>query len=406
MNYNLAARMERVKPSAIRDLLRYANDPDIVSFGGGYPDPTTFPIHEIGAIYADLAVPGNAGAFQYTVSDGLPKLRGQIAARMAADGTPTNMEEVLVLQGAQQGLDLVAKLLLDDGDVVITENPTFLGAMIAFAPMKPTYAAVDMDEDGMCTDALDAMLTANPRAKFIYTVPDFHNPTGITMTLERRRRLLEVAQKHDVIVVEDSPYRDLRYEGDAVPTIKSMDTDGRVIYLGSFSKILTPGLRLGWAAATPELIQNLGLLKLAADTQTSTINMAVASEFLDRYDLDAHVARVNVQYSAKRDLLLNVFDSAMPPGVTYTRPSGGLFTWLTLPEGFDAARFLLEEAIPHGRVAYVPGGPFYPDRAEPNHARLSFSSLERDEMVDAANRLGALITSAVDSGRFTKGKAA
>jgi len=389
-----AARMEGVRPNAIGDLLRHGADPDLISFAGGYPDPALFPVAELRVVFEELLT-GDPSVLQYTVSDGLPSLRGHIAARMNRDGTTCTADDVLVLQGAQQGLDLVAKLVLDPGDVVVTENPTFLGALIAFAPCQPAYAPVRTDDEGMDPDDLERVLAADPRAKLVYTMPDFQNPMGVTLSLERRRRLVELANRFDVLVLEDSPYRDLRFEGDALPTLKSLDTEGRVVYLGSFSKTLTPGMRLGWAVASGEIRAKLGLLKLAADTQCSTLNMAAASAYLDRFDLDAHVADVRGAYRRKRDLMLETIARTFPSEVRWTNPSGGLFTWLTFPGGLDAAAFMRDEAIPKAKVAYVPGGTFYPVTQEPNHARVNFSGVPDDRIVEGITRLGELLQTVI-----------
>ena len=219
---------------------------------------------------------------------------------------------MLIIQGGQQGLDLTAKLVVDPGDVIITENPTFLGALIAFNPCEPTYAAVAMDDDGMDMDDLERTLHDHPDATMIYTVPDFQNPTGITLSLPRRKRLIELANAYGVLVVEDSPYRELRYAGEHLPTLKSLDTEGRVVHLGSFSKILAPGMRLGWAVASPEILDKLTLLKLAADTQSSTLNMAATSAYLSDYDIDAHIARARPVYRHKRDLMLQTIAEHLP----------------------------------------------------------------------------------------------
>jgi 2-aminoadipate transaminase len=310
---------------------------------------------------------------------------------MARDGVACSAADVQILQGAQQGLDLAAKLVLDPGDVVITENPTFLGALIAFNPFQPAYAAVRTDDDGMDTDDLERVLAANPRAKLIYTVPDFQNPTGVTLSLARRRRLLALANRYDVLVIEDSPYRELRFAGEPIATIKSLDTEGRVVFLGSFSKILAPGMRLGWSVASPDLTARLGLLKLAADTQCSTLNMAAASAFMDRYDIDAHIATIRSAYRRKRDLMLDALEELFPPSVAHTSPDGGLFTWLTFPEGFDAATFLRDESIPKAKVAFVPGATFFPVTQEPNHARLNFSGVSDERIVAGMTRLAGLL---------------
>ena len=391
MTIRYATRMSRVQPSAIRELLRLGADPEIISFGGGYPDPMLFPVAELAEVYAGLLVQEHAGALQYTASNGLPNLRAQVADRLIRDGISCTAADVLIIQGGQQGLDLAAKLVVNAGDVIVTENPTFLGALIAFAPAEPRYAAVRTDADGMDTDHLAEVLASNPDAKMIYTVPDFQNPTGITMSLDRRRRVIELANAYGQLVVEDTPYRALRYEGTALPTLKSFDTEGRVLHLGSFSKILAPGLRLGWAVASPEILERLGLLKLAADTQNSTLNMAATSNYLSRYDLDAHLARAVPVYRHKRDLMLSTMTEQLPDDVHFTDPDGGLFIWLTFPDGFDATRFMADTLLPQAKVAYVPGATFFPVEQQPNHARLSFSGVPDDRLIRGVTELGRLL---------------
>lgn len=392
MHVPFAQRMANVQPSAIRELLRLGADPEIISYGGGYPDASLFPFEELCAVSQTALVEDGQTALQYTVSNGPLKLRTQIAARMAAQGVTCSPEQVLVLHGGQQGLDLVAKLFIDRGDVIVTENPTFLGALIAFNPYEPRYAAVGMDDDGMDMDQLEQVLRATPGAKLLYTVPDFHNPTGVTMSLERRKRLIELANRFNLIVLEDTPYREIRYEGEPLPTLKSLDTEGRVIFLGSFSKILAPGLRLGWAVASEELIHQLGLLKLAADTQCSTLNMAMVSLFLEEYDIEQHIQTLRTVYRRKKELMLNTIRQTFPKDVAFTDPSGGLFTWLTFPEGFDAAVFMREHALPKAKVAYVPGATFFPVRQEANHARVSYSTQPDAMIVKGISALGELLT--------------
>ncbi|MER7247892.1 PLP-dependent aminotransferase family protein [Kribbella sp. NPDC000426] len=391
MGISYARRIAGVRPSAIRELLRLGDDPELISFGGGYPDPALFPMGELAEIYQKLLTPANARTLQYTESRGLVELRELIADRLTRNGTACGADDVLVIQGGQQGLDLTAKLVLDAGDVVITENPTFLGALIAFAPYEPQYAPVRIDDDGMDVDHLEEVLAANPGAKLLYTVPDFQNPAGVTLSLERRLRLIELANRHQLVVLEDTPYRDLRYEGSHLPTLKSLDTQGRVVHVGSFSKILAPGVRMGWAVAAPDVLEKLGLLKLAADTQSSTLNMAATAAYLGQYDVDQHVADGNVVYRHKRDLALATLDEVLPKSVRFTRPEGGLFTWLSFPDRFDATRFMQETLIPRAKVAYVPGATFFPLVQEPNHARLSYSGVPDDRLVDGLHRLADLL---------------
>jgi 2-aminoadipate transaminase len=387
-----ASRIERVRPSAIRELLRYGDDPSITSFGGAYPDPALFPIDALRQVYDEVLRDQGRSMLQYSASIGLPGLRASIAERMAKEGVDCGPEDVLILQGAQQGLDLVAKLLIDRGDVIVTENPTFLGALIAFNPYEPDYAPVDTDSDGMDMDALQRVLKSTSKARFIYVIPDFQNPTGVTLSLERRHRLLALADEYDIPILEDSPYRQLRYEGDQLPTLKSLDKHNRVIHLGSFSKTLAPGMRMGWATASQPILEKLGLLKLAADTQSSTLNMAATARFLTEFDLDAHIVKARAWYRRKRDTMLTAMAEHFPSDVTFTRPEGGLFTWVTFPEGFDTAAFMLEKSLPHAKVAFVPGGTFFPLGDEPRHARFSYSGVPDDQMSDAIARLGALIT--------------
>ena len=393
MTIRYATRMSRVQPSAIRELLQLGSDPDIISFGGGYPDPALFPVADLHEVYARLLVPEHAAALQYTASNGLPQLRAQVAERLTRDGISSTADDVLIIQGGQQGLDLAAKLVVDARDVIVTENPTFLGALIAFAPTEPRYAAVRTEADGMDAAHLEEVLAGHPDAKMIYTVPDFQNPTGITMSLDRRRRLIELANEYGLLVVEDTPYRALRYQGMSLPTLKSLDTEGRVLHLGSFSKILAPGLRLGWAVGSPEILERLALLKLAADTQNSTLNMSATSDYLSRYDIDAHIARAVPVYRHKRDLMLATMAESFPDDVQFTEPDGGLFVWLTFPPGFDATRFMADTLLPQAKVAYVPGATFFPVEQEPNHARLSFSGVPDERLVHGVTELGRLLAS-------------
>ncbi|HEY3784092.1 MAG TPA: PLP-dependent aminotransferase family protein [Steroidobacteraceae bacterium] len=397
MKAALATRMGRVKPSAIRELLRLGADPQIVSFGGGYPDPALFPLQELAAVFQDAIIGQGRSSLQYTLSTGMPRLREQIAERMGRDGVQCTAENVLILQGAQQGLDLVAKLLVDRGDLIVTENPTFLGALIAFNPYEPRYLAIRMDAEGMDTDHLEQILRQQRRAKFLYTMPDFQNPSGVSLSLARRRALIEIANRFELIVLEDTPYREIRFEGEPIPTLKSLDTEGRVIYLGSFSKILAPGLRLGWVVAEPELIHELGLLKLAADTQCSTLSMAATSLFLERYDIEAHIEVIRKTYRRKKDAMVHGIHATFPPEVSCTNPQGGMFTWITFPAGFDTTQFLSAHALPRVKVAYVPGATFFPVTEEINHARLSYTTQGEAAIAKGVAALGQLATSVMSS---------
>ncbi len=388
MTPRYAQRMAKVQPSAIGELLALGADPSIISFGGGYPDAALFPAEQLDAVFHEIIREAGGAAMQYAPSNGLPRLRDQIAGLMTADGMVCTGDDVLVLQGSQQGLDFAARMLIDPGDMIVTEDPTFLGALIAFAPSQPEYAVVPVDAEGMQTELLESILAANPKAKMIYTVPDFQNPTGVTLSLTRRKHLIALANRHDLIVLEDTPYRHIRFQGQSLPTLKSLDTEGRVIHLGSFSKVLVPGLRIGWAIANPDLLARTGLLKVAADTQTSTLNMAAASLFMDRYDLATHIATLCAAYATKKEAMLVAIRQHFPQHITATNPDGGLFTWLTFAEGFDATVFMRDVALPQARVAYVPGATFFPLTPRANFARLNFSTPSLEAIQTGITALG------------------
>lgn len=388
MTFQYATRMAQIKPSAIRSL---NTNPKMIFFGGGYPDPDVFPVAALEQAFAKVIATSGTEVLQYSASIGLLKLRQQIAARMKREHVDCEPENILLLQGAQQGLDLVARLFVNKGDTIITEAPTFLGAVGAFAACEPHYETVQIDENGLDTDALEALLQQKPDAKLLYTIPDFHNPTGVTMSLERRRALIDIANRYDLIILEDTPYREVYFDAPPPVSLKSLDTQGRVIYLGSFSKILSPGLRLGWAVASPELIEKLTLLKLGADTQCSTLNMAAVSCLLDDYDLDDHLTRTRARYKKRKDTMLDAMHSELPKDIRFTNPAGGLFTWMTFPQGFDARKFLLECAIPEFEVGYVPGEAFYAKAPEINHARVSFSTVAEDLLATGVDRLAKAI---------------
>ena len=395
MKNRYAKRMERVKPSAIRELLKLGGEPGIISFGGGYPDPEIFPIEQLAEIFSSVVREQGRQALQYAASDGLPSLREKLAGRMKRVGVQCTLDNLFMTQGGQQGLDLMARMLIDPGDVIVTERPTFLGALIAFNPCEPSYACVGMDENGMKMDELEKVLEANPKTKFIYTVPEFQNPTGVTMSLERRKKLVELADRYDVMVLEDSPYREIRYQGEHLPAIKSFDTQGRVVYLGSFSKILCPGMRLGWIVADAEVAEKMCLLKMAEDTQNSTINMYAADRFMEKYDMDAHIEKIRKIYKRKKDLMLDTIRKTFPGEVSFTDPEGGLFTWLTFPEKVDAAKLMKERTLPEAKVAYVPGATFFPVDEEANHCRVNYSCMSEEKIVEGITRLGEILKSVI-----------
>ncbi len=386
--HHLARRMALVQPNAVGALLRAGSDPGIISFAGGYPDGSLFPCAELAALYHHAIIEQGRTSLQYTIAEGDPALRGALAARY---GMPFTLDDVLILQGSQQGLDLVAKLLINPGDVIVTERPTFLGAMIAFNPCEPRYVDVPIDGEGMITDVLEQKLKQGLRPKFVYTIPDFQNPTGATLSTERRKHLMALALQHDFLILEDTAYRPLRYSGEAPPSLLSLDQEDRVIHLGSFSKVLAPGMRLGWAIASRPMIERLGLLKLAADTQCSTLNMAVVAGFLQQHDLDAHVEKLRAAYAKKRDVMADAIRRHFPQEVTFTEPDGGLFIWATFPKGFNTADVMASHAIPDAKVAFVPGASFFSTDEEHHHARFNFSGPSEELIVEGIGRLGKVL---------------
>ncbi|UWQ19269.1 PLP-dependent aminotransferase family protein [Jannaschia sp. M317] len=386
----LASRMSGVQASEIRELLRVADAPGVISFGGGIPDPSLFPTADMAATVTEiLADPAQgARALQYSVSEGEPELRQWVADRLTAQGVTCAPENVLITSGAQQGLDFLGRILIDRGDEVLTEWPTYLGALQAFGPNGPVYRPLEGH------NAMGAT-TGPGRKAFAYVVPDFANPTGATMTRAARDRLLALAEAEDFIVVEDNPYGALRFEGEVLPSLLALDAGARghvdasrVVHLGSFSKILSPGLRVGWMVAAKPLIKKLVLMKQASDLNAPRLNQMAALR-LAQAGLDTRIARAVERYRGKRDAMLAALETAMPEGLRWNRPEGGMFLWLTLPEGMDAAA-LLPKAIEAG-VAFVPGAAFYPNRDVRNCMRLSYSLPSEADIADGIQRLGRVL---------------
>ncbi len=390
MDYRFADRMDNVRSSAIRDLLKYAEEPGIISFAGGFPAPELFPIEPLRAVFDRVLVDEGRAALQYSSTEGYLPLREKIAARMKRLNIDCNAGNVFMVHGGQQGLDFAGKLFINEGDTIICENPTFLGGIIAFGPYVPKYAGVPMDQDGMIMEELEKVLEANPKAKFIYTIPDFQNPTGVTLSLERRKRMVELANQYDMVIIEDSPYREVRYEGQHLPSIKSFDTKGLVVHIGTFSKILSPGMRLGWIVAEEALIQKFVTLKQSADTQTSTLIQRQVNKYLEMYDIDMHIEEIRKLYKKKKDLMLETIAKEFPEGFTYTNPQGGLFTWVEFPEGMDAA-VVLKKAIAEEKVAFVPGAPFFPNGGHANHCRMNYSGVAEAQITEGVKRLGRIL---------------
>ena len=390
MEYKFASRMERMKASEIRELLKLTARPDIISFAGGLPAPELFPVKEIAQVSHDLVLKEGKKLLQYATTEGRPTLREKIAKRMTEKyGTPVDMNDILITTGSQQCLDFAGKLFLDPGDVVLCESPSYLGALNAFNAYQPVFKEVPTDGEGIIPEELDKILATTPKCKFIYVIPDFQNPTGICWSLERRKKFIEVINKYDLPVFEDNPYGELRYRGESFPTLKSMDTKGLVSFLGTFSKIFCPGLRLGWIAGPHTIVEKFVMIKQSADLHTSNFDQGVADAYMDTYDLDAHVKEIVELYGHRRDLILKTMEEEFPEGVEFTRPDGGLFLWVTVPEGVSA-RKVFDKCIEQ-KVAAVIGDAFYPNDKTDRSLRVNYSCMPDDKIVEGVKRMARAI---------------
>jgi 2-aminoadipate transaminase len=392
-----AQRTQRMKSSAIRELLKVTEDPDIISFGGGMPAPEVFPVDEFATACQKVLREKGARALQYGTTEGYAPLREMIAERSRRIGIAVAADQVLITSGSQQCLDLLGKILINPGDRILIETPTYLGALQAWDAYQAEYVTVASDQDGMDPQALEWALRAGP--KFIYVLPNFQNPRGVTLSLERRQTLIELADHYGVPIVEDDPYGQLRFEGEPLPPIVVLDDQyrgnhsddyrGNVIYLSTFSKILSPGIRLAWTIAPPDVIRKLVQAKQGADLHTNTFDQMVAWEVDRDGFLDRHVELIRTVYRERRDAMLAAMGAHFPPGAQWTRPRGGLFLWSTLPDGVDTTQ-LLQQAI-EDKVTYVPGRAFYPYQGGSNALRLNFSYATPTSIREGIARLGRLI---------------
>ncbi len=391
-----AGRVGGMTASEIRELLKLIDRPEIISFAGGIPDSDFFPTAAIARAYEKIFQSNNGaagGALQYTISEGYTPLREWICNYMGRHGIQAGVDEVLVTSGSQQALEFVGKLLIGPGDLVAVTRPTYLGALQAFSPYEPTYVSIPGDAEGPDLVALEEALAKKP--KFFYLVPDFQNPNGTTVSLARREALLELCTKHGVPVVEDAAYTELRYDGEPLPPIAALDAaknGGKitnVIYCGSFSKTMVPAFRVGWINGPAEVINRLVLMKQAGDLHTSTINQIVLHDVVSEI-FDSHIRRLRGNYKERRDALLTALDDFAPEGVTWTKPEGGMFVWIEVPEAIDGAD-LLVRAIKEANVAFVPGSAFHADRTGRNTLRLSFSNNKPERIREGIRRLCGLL---------------
>lgn len=380
---------------AVGAILQAAADPKIISFAGGLPAPELFPVKEMKAAVDKVFEEHGQEAMQYGAAKGVTALREVIQQHVKKkENVDSELDNVLVTTGSEQALDLVGKAFVDPGDTVLVEQPTYLCALDVFRSYGANFASVEMDEDGMKMDTLEEALKANPNTKLIYTVPNFQNPTGRTMTEERRKQLAELAEKYDVYVLEDNPYGEIRFAGQHVPAVKSFDKSGHVLYMSTFSKTLAPGFRLGWLVADKNVVNKLTVLKQSADLHTDNLAQFAVAQFFADNDVDAHVKEISALYGKRKDLMLEGIKKYFPEGVKYTDPEGGMFLWVEVP-GVDDTVELFKECLEHD-VAFVPGDPFFADGVQPGAFRLNYSNMKEDQIEVGLKRLGAALTAAVN----------
>lgn len=396
MKVVFADRLKQVTASEIRESLKLIADPEMISFAGGNPDPDTFPVDVLGEITEQILETDGGMALQYSPTEGYDPLRKKIADRVATFGIDTTYEDILITSGSQQALSLTGDVFLNEGDVLVCENPTYFGALNAFKKHCPRVIGVETEHDGMNMEALEKVLQTET-VKLIYVIPDYQNPTGNSWSVEKRKRLVELSEMYGVPVVEDNPYYEIYYdEADKRPAIKHFDRSGNVIFLGSYSKTFCPGLRIGWVNATPEILNKYVIMKQGADLQTNTLSQRQLNAFLEIRDFDEHVARTKDLYRGRRDLMVDMLKKYFPKECRYTVPSGGFFIWVELPEGLDG-KAILDRAIQR-KVAYISGASFYPNGGKSNTIRLSYSTMKNDLICEGMKRLGGVLSEMIAEG--------
>ncbi len=379
-----------MRPSTIREILKVTAQPEIISFAGGLPAPELFPVAQVRAAADSVLSKNGPEALQYGPSEGFPALRDWIAEEVRSRGIKAHASEVLVTNGSQQVLDLVGKIFLNPGDVVLTENPTYLAAIQAFQTLEAKFVPVPTDEFGLIPEAIPELIKLH-RPKFLYTIPTFQNPTGITLIAERRQKLAKIAAEYSLLIIEDDPYGKLRYRGEEVPPIKHWDEADCVLYVSTFSKTIAPGFRLGWVVAPAEIFSQLLIVKQASDLHTSSFDQRVAYAYLTQNDQTAHLDKIRSAYGARFDVMDAALKAEMPAGYSWTKPEGGMFLWMTGPVGLDGMA-LLQRAV-EKKVAFVPGRDFFPSDAGSNYLRLNYSNSSPERIREGVHRLAQLCRS-------------
>lgn len=390
MEYKFSDRVSNLKPSAIREIFKYASDPSVVSLSAGNPSPDAFPAKEIAEISADILSKEPISVLQYSVSEGYSPLRKTISEYMKKEhATGSENDDVLITTGAQQIMDLCSKALINEGDVIICEAPSFIGSLNTFRSYNAKLVGVKLESDGMNIEELEKALKENPNAKLIYTIPNFQNPSGITASLEKRKKIYELAKKYGVLILEDNPYGDLRYSGEAVPNIKSLDSDGIVLYAGSFSKVISPGMRVAYCVCPKPIFQKLVVCKQCSDVHTNIWSQYVCNEFISKYDFNAHLARLRKIYTEKAEFCMRLLDEYCAPAITYRKIDGGLFIWCDLPDRINMTDFC-KKAV-ENKVCVVPGNAFLTDENEKCQSfRINFSTPTDEQLEKGIKILGSL----------------
>ncbi len=391
MEYRFADQIVHLNPSAVREILKYSADPEVVPFSAGNPAPEAFPVDAIREISARIFDERPIDALQYSTTEGYTPLRNRLKDYMKQKhGVGRDSDDLLVTSGAQQALELLAKALINPGDVVLCESPSFVGSLNSFRSVGAKLVGVPLESDGIDVEALEAAMKANPNAKFLYTIPNFQNPAGITMSMDKRRRVYALAKEYGILIAEDNPYGDLRYSGEDLPAIKSLDEEGVVMYAGTFSKVISPGMRVGYAIAPKTLLQKMIVCKQGEDVHTNIWSQIVCDEFMAHYDYEAHLEKLRSLYRAKAEKALSLIDEHLvPAGITYDKVEGGLFVWCHLPEGVNMPEFCTL-AVKEHKVAVVPGNAFMPYETDPCQSfRINFSTPTDEAMERGMKRLGA-----------------
>jgi 2-aminoadipate transaminase len=391
---HFAERTKDMKASEVRELLKLLQVPGMISFAGGFPNPETFPTEIIRKIADDILRTDGPQALQYGITEGYPPLREAVADRMNKKGMDVSKDNVLITSGSQQVIDLMGKMFIDPGDIVVVSAPTYLAALTSFSAYQATFESIPLDQDNMRMDLFEDRIKKLARRgrqpKIVYVLPNFHNPAGVTMPEKNRKKLIDLASDFDLIVLEDDPYSELRYTGEPIPPIKSFDDEGRVVYMGTFSKILAPGLRTGWLVADPEILRKLVIAKQSTDVCTNMLSQRIAHEYIIRGHIDPQIEKIKKIYGRKLDIMLKGLEEYAPSEIKWVRPEGGMFLWLTLPETIDSGDLLTKALKKH--VAFVTGKAFYADPKDGKNAmRLNFTHPSDDTITEGLKRLGSVM---------------